>query len=117
MARYNRAYDGELRTAYLGLKLTPSERSELDAAAALQGASPSDFAREMLFRRASAVVASTRRHPEAAALVHALNDVGNLLNQIARHLNTTGELRDDDPELLTVALDQYKLAIAKVISL
>ena len=61
----------------------------------------SAFARELLFRRAAAVVAATRRNPEAKAIMQALDAaafelsaIGNNLNQIARHLNTTGELRD-----------------------
>ena len=117
MARYQRTFDGERRTSLLAVKLTPSERCELEAAAAGQGATLSVFARELLFRRAATVVAATRRNPEAAALMHALNDCGNLLNQIARHLNTTGELRDTDPELLRFALDQHKAAVARVIDL
>jgi len=42
-----------------------------------------------------------RRNPEARAIIdamdaagHELQAIGNNLNQIARHLNTTGELRD-----------------------
>jgi uncharacterized protein (DUF1778 family) len=101
MGRYDSTYAGERRTAFLGVKLTPSERDELDTAAATQGASASDFARELLFRRAAAVVAATRRNPEAHALFSALvaagrelNAIGNNLNQIARHLNSSGDLRD-----------------------
>jgi uncharacterized protein (DUF1778 family) len=131
MGRYDSTYAGERRTAFLGVKLTPSERDELDAAAFSQGATASDFARELLFRRAAAVVAATRRNPEAAALMSALDDLGNSLsangnnlNQIARHLNTSGELRDTDPALLQFALErhmevveQVKLAVARVLDL
>ena len=67
--------------------------------------------------KTAAVVAGTRRNPEAAALMRELNAIGNNLNQIARHLNTTGEFRDTDPELLQFALDQHKAAIAKVLDL
>jgi Bacterial mobilisation protein (MobC) len=101
MARYDRAYDGERRTQYVGFQLTPSERDELEAAAAAQGASLSVYARELLFRRSAAVVAATRRNPEADALMrvldaagHEQNAIGNNLNQIARHLNSSGDLRD-----------------------
>ena len=85
MARYEKTYAGERRTAFIGLHLTPSERAELDSAAALQGASVSDYSRELLFRRPAAVVAGTRRNPEAAGLARQLSALGNLLNQIARH--------------------------------
>lgn len=101
MARYERTYAGERRTEFIGMWVTPTERGELDAAAALQGARRSDYARELLFRRSAAVVAGTRRNPEAAAIMRALdaaadaeNAIGNNLNQIARHLNTSGDLRD-----------------------
>src|SRR4051794_38235632 len=87
MARYDRAYAGERRTAPLRLQLTPSERASLEAAAAQQGASISAYAREQLFRRSAAIVAGTRRNPEAAALMRELSAIGNNLNQIARYLN------------------------------
>ena len=102
MARHKRSYIGEKRTAALRVQLTPSERAELEKDAAGQGAANlSAYARELLFRRSAAVVAGTRRNPEAAGIMRALaqagralNAYGNNLNQIARHLNTTGDLRD-----------------------
>ena len=115
MARYNRSYAGERRTAPLRVQLTPSERERLDAAAAGQGAPLSVYARELLFRRSDAAIAGIRRNPEAAALMRELNAIGNNLNQIARQLNTTGDLRD--AEALSHALDLYKQAIARVIAL
>ena len=66
-----------------------------------QGKALSAYARELLLRRSAAVVAARRRNPEGKAIMDALNAaafelnaIGNNLNQIARHLNTTGELRD-----------------------
>jgi hypothetical protein len=115
MARYDRAYDGERRTAFVGIQVTPSERDELDVAAAGQGATLSAYARELLFRRSAVIVAGTRRNPEAAALMRELNAIGNNLNQIARQLNTTGDLRYDTA--LDAALDLYKQAISRVIAL
>src|SRR5271170_8261478 len=114
MARYDRSFAGERRTAPLRVQLTPTERAELEQAAADQGAANlSTYARELLFRRSAAVVAATRRNPEAKALIDALdaatgelNAIGNNLNQIARHLNTTGELRDWSE--LREALDLYR---------
>jgi hypothetical protein len=98
VARYERSYSGERRSAFLGIQLTPSERNELDAAATQQGATVSDLAREILFRRSAArpnvgtntADAVIRRELENSQ--HANNAVGNLLNQLARHANTTGEL-------------------------
>jgi hypothetical protein len=103
MARYQRSYAGERRTELVGIWVTPTERGELGAGAAQQGASLSDFGREQLLRRAGQppVAAGMRRNPESDAIMRALeaaafenNAIGNLLNQIARHANTTGELRD-----------------------
>jgi hypothetical protein len=101
MARYERSFDGERRTVTKTVKLTPSEERELSQAAQEQGATWSDYARELLLHRSAAVVAATRRSPEAKAIIKALDDAafehnanGNNLNQIARHLNTTGDLRD-----------------------
>jgi hypothetical protein len=115
MARYEKTYAGERRTAFVGLHLTPSERAELDSAAALQGANVSDYSRELLFRRSAAIVAGTRHNPEAAALARQLAAIGNLLNQIARHANTTGEIRD--VETLDDLLDLIKQALSRVIAL
>jgi Bacterial mobilisation protein (MobC) len=107
VARYERTYAGERRSAHLGVQLTPSERDELKAAAANEGATVSEFTREVLLRRlGSPGVAGTRRSPHTAAVIRALDAAafensanGNNLNQIARHLNTTGELGDLATEL------------------
>lgn len=116
MARYERSYSGERRTVHLGVQLTPAERAELEKAAEGQGApSISAYARELIFRRSAAVVAATRRNPEAAALAAELRAVGINLNQIARHLNSTGELRD--PDELREAIDAHKRAVMRVLAL
>jgi len=115
MARYERTYSGERRTAFVGLHVTPSERAELEAAAAQQGANVSDYSRELLFRRSAAIVAGTRRNPEAATLARELSALGNNLNQIARHANTTGEL--PDLELLDELIELIKDALSRVIAL
>lgn len=92
MARYERTFSGERRTDGLRVQLTPSERAELEADAAGQGApNLSTYARELLFRRSAAVVAATRRNPEAKALLGELNAIGNNINQLARQANTNGD--------------------------
>jgi Bacterial mobilisation protein (MobC) len=130
MARYERSYSGERRTEGLRVKLTPTERAELESAAAGQGApNLSTFARELLFRRAAAIVAATRRNPEAAAISGELRTAGiglsasgNNLNQIARQLNTTGEQPDwrelrDAIEDNRRAAEVVKRAAARVLDL
>jgi uncharacterized protein (DUF1778 family) len=124
MARYERSYKGERRTDDLHLKLTRSEREELEAAAKGQGApNLSTFARELLFRRAAAVVAETRRNPEAKAIMQALNlaafqlnAIGNNLNQISRALNATGELREHHQIELREALRLFEQGEAQHIA-
>jgi len=115
MARYDRSYSGERRTEKVTVQLTPTERQELDEAATGQGAALSAYARELLFRRSAAVVAATRRNPEAAALAAELRAVGINLNQIAKHLNSTGGLRDFGE--LREAIDLHKQAVIRVLTL
>ena len=130
MARYKRSYVGEKRTAALCLHLTPTERGELKKDAAGQGAaSVNAYARELLFRRSAAVVAATRRNPEADAIMRELRAVGvglaapgNNLNQLARQLNTTGDLRDwselrDTLEAVKEATELVKRAVGRVLDL
>lgn len=104
MARYERSYTGERRTEGLRLKLTPSERAQLEAGAT-QWRAPtlSAYARELLLARSgrAAMLLARRRNPEARSIMEALyaaaselSAAGNNLNQIARHLNTTGDMRD-----------------------
>ena len=81
----------------------------------MQGASVSDYSRELLFRRSAAVVAGTRRNPEAAALARQLSALGNNLNQIARHANATREPPSLEP--LDELLDLIKQALSRVIAL
>jgi hypothetical protein len=115
MGRYARHDASERRTAFLGIQLTPSERGEIDAAAAMQGATASAYARELLFRRSALVVASTRRNPEAAALLRELSAIGNNLNQLAHRANAAGYIHSEDA--LMNALDEHKHAIARVLEL
>src|SRR3954452_20491892 len=115
MARYQRSYSGERRTAPLRLQLTPSERTNLEEAARKHGVTVSDHARAMLFRRA-AKAAAQRANPEAKALADELRAIGININQLARHANTTGEIADRADELFE-ALTALKAATARVIDL
>jgi Bacterial mobilisation protein (MobC) len=124
MARYAKSYRGERRTVHIGFYVTPSEAGELEVAAKGQGApNLSTFARELLFRRAAAVVAETRRNPEAKAIMQALNAaafqlnaIGNNLNQISRALNATGELREHHQIELREALRLFEQGEAQHIA-
>ncbi len=130
MARRKKTYAGERFTVKRTLQLTPTMAAELDAAAERQGATWSDFARELMFRRLGmpGIVAGARRNPDkkalfaalrAAAFEHSAN--GNNLNQIARHLNMTGELTNwadlrEAVELFRKAEDLYIAALEQVLA-
>ena len=59
---------------------------------------------------------------ELQAAARQLNGIGNNLNQIARELNTTGDLRDwrdlrDALQDYQHGIDMYKLAVGRVLDL
>jgi hypothetical protein len=112
MARYRVDDKSERRTGVLTMKLAPSERTALEAAAG--GVPLSTYARAMLFRESGGAVAN-QRNPEAAGMMRELNAIGNNLNQIARGVNTSGELHDWTE--LRQALEWLKPAISKVLDL
>ena len=129
MARYSRSDSGERRTEFVGIQLTPTERDELETAARAQGATLSAYARELMFRRSAAVVAATRRNPEAAALMrelhrsgNELHRIGNNLNQVAMRANMAGQVPELDV-LYAVLADyqsvaaRHKQAVSRVLDL
>jgi Bacterial mobilisation protein (MobC) len=115
MARYEQFYTGEHRTRSIGIKLTPSERAQLETAAAEQGAALSSYIRELCLRRTAPEVAATRRNPVAKELLFELNAIGNNLNQLARRANIHGEWPEHDEVEAVLAI--LKQAIAKVLEL
>ena len=118
MGRYERRYTGEKRTEKITVQLTPSERTELEDAAKGQGVENiSAFTRELLFRRAAAVVAATRRNPEAKAIADELRAVGINLNQLQKHANMTGELGPERVAEIDDVLRAIKHAAARVLDL
>lgn len=79
--------DARASTAFR-VRVTTVERAELDAKAAAAGTTKSEIV------RAAALRYRLPPAPVTGAMVNELQAIGNNLNQIARHLNTTGELRD-----------------------
>jgi uncharacterized protein (DUF1778 family) len=63
MARHRKTYTGERRTVHLGVQLTPSERTELQRAAAEAGACLSQYVRELCLRRAAEAARAAARTP------------------------------------------------------
>jgi hypothetical protein len=115
MARYEQTYAGEHRTRSVGVKLTPTERTELEAAAESEGLPLSTYVRELCLRRSPAVVAATRRNPGAKALLFELGAIGNNLNQIARRMHISGD--PPDRSELRVALQALKATMARILAL
>ena len=115
MARYERSFTGERRTRLVGIKVSPTERAELEAAAKEVGSRLSDYVRDLCLGRQAPVVAATRRNPVAKQLIYELNAIGNNLNQLARLANTHDRLpaRAD----LKEALLSVKKALARVLDL
>ena len=108
MGRYEKNYTGERRTEFIGFYVTPSERRQIEDAAAEAGSPTlSDWARDLLLARSAqaAMLRAQRRNPEAKGIMDALhaaarelNASGNNLNQIAHAYNATGE----PPDLVTL---------------
>jgi hypothetical protein len=126
MARYKRIYAGEYRTVHKSLKLTPSEAAELGVAIVRRGVMWSDFVREAVFHYLNIPTAAADTRPNAG-LVDALHFAGkahkangNLINQIAGHLNQTEELGPFTADLREALLihqqivDMHKAAYAQL---
>jgi hypothetical protein len=114
MARYELTYSGEHRTRSVGIKLTPSERRDLEAHATMAGLPLSAYMRERCLSNAIPLPSSTRRNPTAKALAFELNAIGTNLNQLTHRSHITGDM-PAYAELREV-LDLLKTAIAKVIA-
>lgn len=117
MARHKQSYSGERLTEPLRMQLTPSQRQELEAAAAASGARISDYAREQLFRKGGQpiAVAGVRRNPDAKALADEIRRVGNNLNQLAHQANANGMV--EAQRQLDDAITLVKAALSRVITL
>jgi hypothetical protein len=117
MARHRKTYTGERRTVHLGVQLTPSERAQLEFAAAEAGASLSQYVRELCLRRTpeAATVGGARRNPEAKRLIFELSAIGNNLNQLARVANTTRHAPQETA--LRAAIEVLKATMARVLAL
>ena len=58
-----------------------------------------------------------KRNPEAAALIRELSAIGNNLNQLIRHANSTGELGPERAAEVDETLLAIKAATVRVLSL
>ncbi len=115
MARYSRDYIGERRTCSVGIKLTPTEKLEFEAAASALDVSLSTYLRDLCAERSAKMSPATRRNPEARAIMRELSAIGNNINQLAKHANTVDEM-PSQAALLT-AIDRLKEAMAHILDL
>lgn len=91
------------RSAFIGFQITPEERAQIEAGAAAEGISVSEYGRRRILN--GALEATDRAR--VTAVLDELGEgwrqfaaVGNNLNQLSRHCNTTGVL--EPPELVQV---------------
>jgi hypothetical protein len=115
VARYSRDYIGERRTCSVGIKLTPTEKLEFEAAAQALDVSLSTYLRDLCANRTPGIGAASRRNPEAKAIMRELSAIGNNINQLAKHANTVDEM-PSQAALLT-AIDRLKEAMAHILEL
>ena len=98
MARYKHSYDGERRTVKRSTKFTPSEAAALEEEAARQQVNWSDFSRQAMLCRIGmpVITIKNRWDPKLVQALtsagHAHSSVGNLMNQITRHLHSVQAL-------------------------
>ena len=82
---------GETRSAVLGIRLTEAERAHVELLADRAGRPDlSDFCRRAILGQP---IPPARNVDEVAALIVALNRVGNNLNQVAARLHAADELQ------------------------
>jgi len=94
-------------SGFFHVRVTPAERAQLDAKATAARVRKSDFARAALlgYRLPPA--------PVTQAAVRELQAIGNNLNQLAHHANTTGTVQDQ--AALQRSLEQLQAALAQVL--
>ena len=92
MARPRAENKAELRTAFLGFQMTPSERAEIARRAEETQRSLSDFCRRALLAARSAPAPLARDRRELTALSVEISRVGNNLNQLAHIANGRRDL-------------------------
>ena len=88
MARPRKA-DGAPRTRFMGFRATLEDEADIKDKAALLKLPPSEYMRRCSRQGTVRVVQEGGFDPE---LVRGVLAIGNNLNQIARHLNTTGQI-------------------------
>jgi hypothetical protein len=108
--------DDEPRPHRINLRLGDDEKAAIDAAAILAGLTPTSYAAKMAVAVAMGTLTPipTTSREELRELVDArvaLTRIGNNLNQIAKTLNTDGDVTD---EQLRAVLDRVAKAVRRV---
>ena len=99
----------ERRSDHLNVRLTVVERAALDADARRVGLPVSRYVRRLIISKRRSIEQS-RVPVVSGAAITALNQVGNNLNQLARHANAKGDLAPVARQL-SQALSRLETAI------
>ena len=100
--------ESERRTMFIGFQVTPTERARLDERAAAAGLRMSDYARAaVLGYRVNVSV----KNPVTERALSELWAIGNNLNQIAKHANTTGQVAQ---EALLGTLERWREIVERL---
>ena len=98
-----------VRSTHITIRLSPDERDSIDAKAVRAGLTTGSYSREILLD--APPPRQVRRPPverqELARLLGQLGYIGNNLNQIARALNSGGDL--DEPLFVRAIADLHQL--------
>jgi len=98
----HRKKENELRVRPITIRATEAERSAIDNNAALAGLSRSAYVRRVAMDGEINVVQHRALDPESLL---ALTKLGNLLNQVVKHMHIHGEI-DPDVRALCRKLDR-----------
>lgn len=105
----------EMRTAFVGFQLTPTERAEIDRRAALVGRHVSAYCRTVLLSNLNTPAPSARDPAAINALMVEFSRQGNNLNQMSHHANATGDL--PSRKILADMAAMLRAAVEKVLAL
>lgn len=108
MTRPTKGNDERLNAHFPAIRITESERVQLEAKAATVGKSLTEYGRAQILGQPIIIHVPTTA--PCAQAVAALNSVGVNLNQLTRRANASGHV----PERLTAVLDLVEESVKKL---
>lgn len=105
---------GEKRSELIGMRVTPSEKAEIESRAAIAGLAPSDYSRSLSLGFKPSAPSSGVADPAVISLLNRLaletSRVGNNVNQLARVVHRGREI----PEWWREAAGEVKTVSAEI---